>query len=178
MRPSSRIAARCAVASLVGIAGALLACSRPAPRHDAPAPAAPASARRAAAQLATGRQVVQTVCLTCHTEQPPMKAAPPFAMIAMHYRGALPDSAAAVARIAGWVRAPARERSLLPPMAVERFGVMPPFVLPDSLLEAAAVYVLSLEHQGMQGMQGMHDMRGMHEMKPGSPMMRPMRPTP
>ena len=159
MRPSTRVATRGAV---FGVVAALMACSRSAPRRDAPAPVGPAAAQRTVAQLEAGRQVVRTVCLTCHTEQPPMKAAPPFAMIAIHYRGAVPDSVAAVARIAAWVRAPARERSLMPAMAIERFGVMPPLVLPDSLLEAAAVYVLSLERRGMRGMG------------PGAPMMHPM----
>ena len=88
-------------------------------------------------------------------------------MVAMHYRSATADSAEAVARIVSWVRAPAKERSLLPSHAIERFGLMPPLQLPDSALQAAAAYVMSLAG-GRHGMHGMHGMQGMKG-HPGTP---------
>jgi mono/diheme cytochrome c family protein len=110
------------------------------------------------ASLARGQQTVRTVCAACHTEAPPPKAAPPFRMIATHYRQATPDSAAAVAAIVAYVRAPAANRSLLPPMVIQRFGLMPAQPLGEEQLGDAARYILSLDGGG--GMRGMGGMRG------------------
>lgn len=94
--------------------------------------------------LAAGKKTVETVCATCHRTEPPHRAAPPFAMIAMHYAMATRDSAEAIERIVRWVREPAVERSLLPPHAIERFGLMPPLPLPEAELRNAAAYVMTL----------------------------------
>lgn len=134
---------------LAAVAG-IAACTHPVPPASpatssarSPAAATP-SAPTAAMTRGAAPEIVRTLCFTCHTEQAPPKTAPPFAMVAMRYRHASADSAAAVARIVAYVRAPARERSLLPPMAIERFGLMPPLALPDSTLRAAAEYIMSL----------------------------------
>ena len=129
----------------------------PAPRHvqgtaEAPRLLTARAAIRAdttsyAARLARGRQTVQTVCASCHSEAPPAKTAPPFRMIAMHYRRGTADSLAAAAAIVAWVRAPAVERSLLPPMVIRRFGLMPALPLAEGNLGDAALYILSL-HEG------------------------------
>jgi cytochrome c len=159
----------------IGVLAAASACAGRAPATAttvtaaaAPAPSAharhaPDSADAAAArQLAAGRRVVTSVCAGCHTEQPPPKAAPPLAMVARHYLRATRDSSAAVDRMIAWVRAPSAERSLLPRMAVDRFGLMPPLALPDSTLRAAAAYVLSLgrAHGGAHAMHGSHGAQG------------------
>ena len=126
-----------------------------------------------AAELAQGKQLVTTVCVACHTEQPPPKLAPPLAHVSQRYRmqhGG--DREKALARIVAWIKAPAKEKSLMPPMAIERFGLMAPLPLPDSQLHAAAAYVWSLSEGdsamagmgmegGMGGMRGMGNMRGM-----------------
>ena len=135
----------------VGVVGVALACHRPpAPTTRAAAPLASTVPAGEPAQLVAGRQIARTLCVACHTEQPPPGKAPPLSMVAMHYRAAATDSADAVARIAAWVSAPAAERSLLPAMAIERFGLMPPLALPDSQRQAVAVYVLSLGPASMQ----------------------------
>ena len=144
----------------LGVVGVALACYRPsAPTTRAAAPLGAIAPTGESAQLEAGRRVARTLCATCHTEQPPPGKAPPLSMVAMHYRAAATDSADAVARIAAWVSAPAAERSLLPAMAIERFGLMPPLALPDSQRQAVAVYVLSLRPAGMHGHAMPHPMR-------------------
>jgi hypothetical protein len=121
------------------------------------------------AQLERGRQTVQTVCSACHTLAPAPTKAPPFPMVAMSYRRGRTDSAAAAA-IAAWVRAPSADRSLLPPMVIQRFGLMPALPLDQRTLEDAALYILSLNRMGgMGGMNGMGGMGGMRPGKPGAP---------
>lgn len=138
-----------------------------------------ASAQRAVAdsvQLAQGKQLVSTVCVACHTEQPPPKLAPPLAHVSRRYRMQHQgDRDKALERIVAWIKAPAKEKSLMPAMAIERFGLMAPLPLPDEQLRAAAAYVWSLSEaetgmpgmsgmKGMQGMQGMQHGRGGHDM--------------
>lgn len=122
------------------------------------------------AQLERGKQTVRTVCIACHTLAPPPNKAPPFPMVAMSYGRGRTDSAAAAAIVA-WVRAPAAERSLLPPMVIQRFGLMPALPLDEQQLTDAALYILSLERmEGMNRMGGMGGTRGMPMMqRRGSP---------
>lgn len=134
----------------------------------APAPAPPAAQAGAHADsapmsvsLAAGKRTVETVCGTCHSVEPPHRNAPPFAMIAMHYAMATRDSAEAIERIVRWVREPAVERSLLPPHAIERFGLMPPLPLPEAELRNAAAYVMTLGGHGMGRMGRIGRMRRM-----------------
>ena len=132
------------------------------------------------AQLAQGKQIVSTVCAACHTEQPPAKLAPPFAHVAARYRKQLGDRDKAIERMVAWVKTPAKDKSLLPPMAIERFGLMPPLPLPDEQLQAAAAYLWSLadgsgamNHDATPGARhgANHDMKpGMkHGVKPAPP---------
>lgn len=104
------------------------------------------------AVLAQGKQLVTTVCAACHTEQPPAKLAPPLAHVSHRYRTQLKgDRDATLDRIVAWIKAPAKDRSLMPPMAIERFGLMAPLPLPDEQLHAAAAYLWSLS-EGERGM--------------------------
>lgn len=126
-------------------------------------PAAPdVSGRALPAQLVAGRQVVEAVCLTCHSERPPHKTAPPMSMIATRYVAAAPDSATAAARIAAWARDPDPARSLLPAHAIERFGLMPPLDLPEADLRNAAAYILTLGGAQGGGTGGMGARHGEH----------------
>ena len=117
------------------------------------------------AQLARGKQTVQNVCSVCHTQAAPPTKAPPFPMVAMYYRRGMTDSAAAAAIVA-WVRAPAADRSRLPAMVIQHFGLMPALRLDERTLNDAALYILSLNRMdGMGAMgQGMPMMPG-----PGTP---------
>lgn len=112
------------------------------------------------AQHATGRRIVEAVCATCHSLQPPPKTAPPLAMIAMHYRRRSAGDAEAIDRMVDWVRAPDAAKSLMPPMVIREFGLMPPQPLPDSLLRAAAAYVMSLQHAMQMRPGERHGMTG------------------
>lgn len=95
-------------------------------------------------RLERGRTTARTLCIACHSEQPPAKLAPPLANVGRHYRQALPDSAQAVARLAAWIGAPSEARSLLPKAARERWGLMPPFPLPAEQAKDVALYVWTL----------------------------------
>lgn len=137
-----------------------LSCTTAAPPPAATPPAAAVVASAddtlpLSAALAAGKKTVESVCLTCHTTNPPHRTAPPFTMIAMRYRMAAADSADAIERIVSWVREPAIEKSLLPAHVIERFGLMPPLPLPEQELRNAAAYVLTLGRgHGMGGMRG------------------------
>ena len=114
---------------------------------------------------ANGEEVFKQVCATCHTVDRPtdMEAAkpiaPPMKMIVRRYMMVNETEAAAHARIVTWLEGPSEEKSIMPPMAIEEHGLMPPVVLTEEERIAVASYVLSLHEPGMQGMQGMrHDM--------------------
>jgi len=110
-----------------------------------------------AALLAQGKQLVSTVCVACHTEQPPPKLAPPLAHVSQRYRMMHQgDRDKAMARIVAWIKAPAKEKSLMPAMAIDRFGLMAPLPLPDDQLRAAAAYLWSLS-EGATGIRGMRN---------------------
>lgn len=106
--------------------------------------------------LVKGREIVRTVCAACHNEQPPAKLAPPLSHVARRYRTVAGTPEQALARMTAWIATPAKDKSLMPAMAIERFGLMAPLPLPEEMRRAAAMYVLSLADsaQGMQGMQG------------------------
>lgn len=138
---------------------ALSACGRPGPSgepapvadHD-PAPttvAVPAQAAAAAeAPALSGQEVVEQICSQCHSMEPPPLTAPPLTHLAAHLRQAFETEDEAVAHVVAYAPAPTAEASVLPPMAVERFGLMPPQPLPAPLLEAAARYIWSLGAEG------------------------------
>lgn len=98
--------------------------------------------------LAEGKKIFDEVCTQCHTLAPPPKLAPPMAMVAAHLRDAFPEDRggeeAAVAHILAYAPAPDAERSIMPPHAIQRFGLMAPQDLPPEQLEKVARYVWSL----------------------------------
>ncbi|HSJ06058.1 MAG TPA: cytochrome c [Longimicrobiales bacterium] len=92
-----------------------------------------------------GEQIFSLVCAMCHSVNPPAKAAPPISHAAAYYIRRHDDRDAAVLAMVSFLKEPAAERSVLPPHAVERFGLMPPQVhLSDAQLRAVARYALSL----------------------------------
>jgi cytochrome c len=101
------------------------------------------------AQSATppdGKRIFETLCVACHTMEPPARLAPPMRHIVSHYRDAFKaDSAGAIAHIAAYILDPAAERSKLPAEAIEKFGVMPAQALTKPQAAAVARYVWHLE---------------------------------
>ncbi len=138
--------------------GALLvaltsACGGGGPAAEAPTPAASAAAVTVpvvpeGAPALTGQQVVELVCSVCHSMDSPPLTAPPLTHIARHLREAFSDEDEAVRHMLAYLPAPDQERSVMPPMAVERFGLMPPQPLPPEMIEAAARYIWGLAAEG------------------------------
>lgn len=97
------------------------------------------------AGTAEGEHIFGMVCAMCHSVQPPAKAAPPMAHVTAFYLRKHADTAAAAAAIAAYLEKPDAARSLLPPMAIERFGLMPAqaHLTPVQRL-AVARYVMTL----------------------------------
>lgn len=102
-----------------------------------------------AAQSSTppdGKRIFETLCVACHTMEPPARLAPPMKHIVAHYRDAFKaDSAGAVAHVAAYLLEPAAEKSKLPKEAIDRFGVMPAQALTKPQAAAVAQYVWRLE---------------------------------
>ena len=86
-----------------------------------------------------GEEVFNTVCATCHSMDPPMKLAPPMRMVIKHYLDAELEDPWGSLR--AWVAAPDSSRSVLPAHAIEKFGLMPPLVLPEEDLDALIDYL-------------------------------------
>lgn len=106
--------------------------------------ALPASAQQDA-RNEQGEQIFSLVCAMCHSVSPPARAAPPISHAAAYYIRRHDDRDAAVRAMVAFLKEPAAERSVLPPHAVERFGLMPAQAhLSDTQLLAVARYALSL----------------------------------
>ncbi|MCC6769764.1 MAG: cytochrome c [Gemmatimonadaceae bacterium] len=110
--------------------------------------------------IARGREIVTTLCAACHVEASPHKLAPPLSHVSNRYRMQLVHRDSALARITAWIKEPARDRSLMPAQAIERFGLMAPLPIPEEQRRAAAAYVWSLS-EGAAAMEGMRGGRGM-----------------
>jgi len=125
--------------------------------------------------LAEGRQVVRTLCVACHSEQPPAKLAPPLAHISRRYRMVLGNRDSAIVRMTAWVQAPTKERALMPSMAIERFGLMAPFPIPEAQRRAAAAYVWSLSEGADSTMNGrmIHEAAAPGEAQPTAAALQP-----
>lgn len=109
-----------------------------------------------------GAQLFDLVCAMCHSVNPPHKAAPPMSHAAAYYLQKHADADSALVAMVAYLKAPTAERSALPPMATERFGVMPSQAhLSDAQLQAVARYALSLADtthvHGQHGQMRGHD---------------------
>jgi len=113
-------------------------------------------------EIARGEQVYELVCSACHTLDPPPDSAPPMRHVVRHLRQELTTFEAFSEHVRSYVPAPDPERSRLPSMAIERFGVMAPLPLADDVLHSAAAYLWSLSAP-MKGMGGgmKHNHRGL-----------------
>lgn len=90
-----------------------------------------------------GKEVFDTICSSCHSLAPPPTKAPPMIMIAGHYVDARTTEDAAMEAMRAWLAGPSADKSLLPAHAVERFGLMPPLVLPEDDRDAVVAYVFA-----------------------------------
>jgi cytochrome c5 len=100
-----------------------------------------AAPREVPPALQEGERIYREICAVCHTMDPPPNLAPPMSHVARHLRQAFQEEDAAVAHIVSFVPEPDAERSILPEMARERFGLMPALPLPQSSLEAVGRYL-------------------------------------
>lgn len=140
------------------------------------APVACASARPEPAPVADagqpaalgGKQLFETVCVGCHTVQPPPAQAPPMAHVIRHYRARFGTREAVVERVVAWLAAPARDRSVMPAHMLERWGVMPPVALDDAQRRAVAEYVWTLGAQPHHGVDPGAAAHGHHRHSGGS----------
>lgn len=98
--------------------------------------------------LTEGERIFDEICSGCHTVDPPPNLAPPMSHVARHLRDAFDSREAAVAHVIDYVPSPSRERSILPDMPHERFGLMPALPLPRELLEAVGRYIWFLGADG------------------------------
>jgi mono/diheme cytochrome c family protein len=107
------------------------------------ASAAPLAAQEQAAP--DGAQIFELVCAMCHSVNPPAKAAPPISHAVAFYLRKHGNADTAAAAMVAYLKQPDAERSLIPAMAIERFGLMPSQGhLSDAQLQAVARYALSL----------------------------------
>jgi mono/diheme cytochrome c family protein len=94
------------------------------------------------ALLEQGRATYDRICFACHTFTPPPRNAPPIVGLAAHLHERFRKRDDAVAHIVDYVRAPSAEKSVLPPQAIQRWGVvMPPLALPEADLRAVAAWL-------------------------------------
>lgn len=135
-------------AALVALPLALLLLAAAGPGNRAPDPQ----------EVAQGKQVFDLVCSGCHTIQPPPDSAPPMSHVARHLRQELGTLEAFTEHVRTYVPAPSPERSRLPAMAIERFGLMGALPMEDAVLENVAAYIWTLADSARGGMGGEMEM--------------------
>lgn len=93
--------------------------------------------------LDKGKAVFEKSCSLCHTYGPPPKIAPPMVGISQHYHENFKDADTekAVAHMVDFIKNPSKEKSMLLPIGLEKWGLMPPMNLPDEDLRAAAYWI-------------------------------------
>jgi hypothetical protein len=134
--------------SVLLAAGMLSACGEPGTsRDDALPPDAAADQTRTpdadvadvpvmTATAEHGEELFSTVCVACHTMEPPPNLAPPMMAVIGHYRTAFDERDPAVDAMVAYIQAPDPDNSKLGPMAFDRFGTMAPLALPEEDLRA------------------------------------------
>jgi len=100
-----------------------------------------------------GEALWQARCAACHTLYPPPKAAPPAMGIVMHYSETYRTRDQFVDAVARWVAAPSKDKTHMPPHAIEKFGVMPPLGFPDAEVRVIAAWMWD-EFTGRKGRTG------------------------
>lgn len=105
---------------------------------------APLTVALGAQEIPSGEATFAVVCAACHTLNPPHSKAPPMTHVARHYRQAFKTESEGIEAIVQWVMRPDTARSKMPAHAIERFGLMPAFPLPEAQLRSVAKYVWDL----------------------------------
>jgi hypothetical protein len=103
-------------------------------------------------QIARGEAVYQDVCSECHSLQPPPNLGPPFTHLGRMLKSELESRADFTRHVVTWVPNPSVDRSLLPDMAVERFGLMPAQVVEEERLTDVAAYLWVMADSAEGGM--------------------------
>lgn len=96
---------------------------------------------QASAADKTGIALFQEHCATCHVKQPDSpRQAPPIFAVKNHYLPTYADKASFTKAVAAWLKAPAKERSLMPG-AIRRFELMPPVEVSDADARKIAEFI-------------------------------------
>lgn len=111
----------------------------------------PAVAGVTADDVREGEALFNDICGQCHTVAPPAKLAPPIRHVMRHLRTTFADDAEVLGHLSSHLPFPGAARSALPPMAVERWGVMPPQPLPADILRKVGACVLTLDDSRTAG---------------------------
>ncbi|NTU43106.1 MAG: c-type cytochrome [Nitrospirales bacterium] len=91
--------------------------------------------------LSKGEEVFHKSCESCHTYAPPPKTAPPAVGLSNHYHEAFTDKEKAISHMVDFMKNPSKEKSVLLPIALERWGLMPAMTLSDEELRAVATWI-------------------------------------
>jgi cytochrome c len=94
-------------------------------------------------KLNQGKAVFDKSCSMCHSYGPPPKIAPPMVGLSQHYHENFKDTDTekAVAHMVAFIKNPSKEKSMLLPIGLEKWGLMPAMNLPDEDLRAVAYWV-------------------------------------
>lgn len=91
-----------------------------------------------------GQVVFENACIRCHGLDAAADSAPDMRLIARRYRSEFDDESAAAERVAAWIGAPSSDRALLPPTAVQHWGVMQRVALDRDLALDVGRFIWSL----------------------------------
>lgn len=105
---------------------------------------APAALAAQQGGVPDGKTTFETLCVACHTLEPPARLAPPMTHVSRHYRQAFKTEAEAVDAMVRFILKPDTATATMPAHAIERFGLMPALPLNEPQLRGVAQYVWSL----------------------------------
>ncbi|MCX5717074.1 MAG: cytochrome c [Nitrospirae bacterium] len=100
--------------------------------------------------LNKGKAVYEKSCVSCHSYGPPPKTAPPIIGLSQHYREAFNDREKAIAHMVDFMKTPSKEKSVLLPIGLERWGLMIPMNLSDEELYAVSYWIWEVYPKELQ----------------------------
>lgn len=112
-----------------------------------------------ASAASNGQAIFEKNCSVCHSIAPPPKSAPPILPIAGRYRQHFASRSEGINYMANFIQAPSKERVVVDPEAVTRFGLMPPIPLSKADAIAVATWVWD-QNSGSSRGKGMGSGRG------------------